>query len=442
MSAGIEAIGAMLRAFEEKLPGIVNNLGVNPQLQKLFQLSVHTPEGAAAGEYLTPQMIDRLNQAPVIMRRRSLTDLLANGELQTVHTSGRTGARAGAKPSIELRSQTEPSMFGSYPTYGHLSEDPLAPTRQKLEVQYPDSGTIIKPDSMISQYGRYGFEPRDKSKLTYTIGDSLDSSKWHTLSDLIGQPGADKYGAHQENSAIGALTDHFKQLKAQRADELGLYHSDGPYGDWYAKPQDRTNWTNEQRYAANDKERELINQLRDEFPDFSSLMNYHGYHGIESGRSRGGNSIESYARLLPRRFGEAGPPLAPFEQAHVPDIPKMINGNPGFGYVETQGHGLTTQDISRVYDYGINPSTATEKKLKNLGIEYVPAVESDNALAKVNAFVKQKPSRSELADYIESLGPDVDGHTAMSMPDVLRNWKTDPNNLPKVADHYAHGGKV
>jgi hypothetical protein len=440
MPLPLEALRAMLKAFEAKLPALGESLGVNPQLQKLFALSTHGPEGQAVGEHLSPQMIERLSSAPAIMRRRSLTDLLANGELQTVHTSGRTGARAGAKPSIELRSQTEPSMFGGNPTYGHLSEDPFAPAKRKLELSYPDSGTIIKPDAMISQYGRYGFEPRDKSKLTYTLGDSLDSSRWHQLSENIGQP--EFYGAHQENSAIGALTDHFKQLKAQRADELGLCHSSDPYGGWYAKPQDKTGWTNEQRYAANTQERELMDQLRDEFPDFSQFINHQGYRGIESGRTRGGTPVESFARLIPRRFGEQGLPLAPYEEAHIPNIPKMINGNPGFGYVETQGHGLTTQDIGRVYDYGINPSTATEKKLKNLGIEYVPAAQPDNPLAKVNAFVKQKPSRVDLADYIESLGPDVDGHTAMSLPDVLRSWTTDPNNLPKVADHYARGGKV
>jgi hypothetical protein len=440
--AGLGSLGAKLAELEAKLPGIVQSLGVNPSLQKLFQLSVHTPEGAAAGERLAPEMVDRLNKAPVIMRRRSLADLLGNGELQNVHTSGRTGSAAGTKRSIEARSQVEPSMFGGYPTYGHVSEDPLLPARSKLEMSYPDKGAIIKPDSMISQYGRYGFEPRDKSKLTFTIGDSLDSSKWYGLSEFIGQPGAEKYGAHQTNAAIGALTDHFKQLKAQRAEELGLHHTDGPYGNWYAKEQDRTGWTRDQMMEANQKERELLDQFRDEFPDFGSLLNYQGYHGIEGGRTYGGAPLEAYPRLLPRRFGEQGPPLAPFEQSHVGEIPKMINGNPDYGYVEAQGHGLTTQDIGKVYDYGIDPSTATEKKLRKLGIEYIPAAAPDNALGQVRDFTKMKPSRSELADFIESLGPEVDGRSAMSLPDVLRDWKTNPMDLPKVADHYAQGGYV
>jgi len=438
--AGIEAIGAMLKALETKLPALVESLGVNPRLQKLFALSTHGPEGQAVGEFMAQPVIDRLNQAPVIMRRRSLTDLLANGDLQTVHTSGRTGAKAGTKRSVDIRSMTEPSTFGGHPTYGHLSEDPFAPAKQKLNLEYPDSGTIIKPDSMISQYGRYGFEPRDKSKLTYTLGDSLDQSQWHQLSEFIGDP--TYYGAHQEDSAIGALTDHFKDLRNKRAEELGLVPS-GYQNGWYAKPQDRAGWTDAQRYEANNKERELLDQFHDEFPDFSSMINYHGYHGIEGGKSSySGNPLESYPRLIPRRFGEQGLPMSPWEEAHIPDIPKMINGNPGIGYVETQGHGLTTQDIGRVYDYGINPSTATEKKLKNLGIEYVPAAQPDNPLAKINAFVKQKPPRSELADYIESLGPEIDGHTAMKIPDVLRSWKVGQDDIPKVADHYAHGGKV
>ena len=432
----LSILGAKLAELEAKLPGIVERLGVNPQLQKLFHLSVYGPDGQAVGEHLTPQVIERLSNAPVVLRRKSLTDLLANGDLQTVHTSNSTGAAAGPKRSIAVRSEVEPSIFGGHPVFGHVSEDPTLPAKQPLTLGYPDSGAIIKPSAMISQYGRYGFVPRDKSKLTYTFGDSLDQSKWHVLSDLIGQP--DYYGPHQENSAIGALTDHFKAMKAQRAEELGIQR--GNDGWWHAKPQDRTGWTDAQRREANAKEYELMDQFRDEFPDFDGLINHYGYHGIPSG-GHSGRQYESYSRLIPRRFGEQGPPMSPFEESHIPELHKLIDGNPGFGYVEVQGHGLNTGDIGKVYDYGINPSTATEKKLKNLGIEYEPVSGPDSVLGQIKAFTKTKSSRPELADFLDSMGK-IDDHRGDSIADSIRNWKTDPMDLPKVADHYYHGGKV
>jgi hypothetical protein len=419
-------LARLVAEAKANMPQLTRFLGINPELQETAQLLTHNTQGQALGPTLTPQQYDRLNAAIPILRRKSLSDL-TSPQLQNVHTSGKTGSAAGVKRSIDIRSQTEPALFGGNPTYGALVDDTKSALGNGLELDYPSiGGTIIKPDTSTVQYGRYGFVPKDKSKLTFTLGDSLDPA-WSRPHGSAANP-ADYVGSHYDDNAMGDLVKHYLKLRDEHIDRMirenpGLKDSKSYLSpNWRELSVDYGLPYDEQRRL-----RELLNN--DLMSGTSSkALQALGLRGIPGHYKDG---VETLPRLLPRRFGDIGPPLSPMEDKQLGNLNSTL-ANKGYGYFEVQGHGLEPSDIDHVVDYGIHPSMATEKKLKKLGIGYDPVVPADSQLNQLDA-AKNLP-----------FGDFVNKARDLGLDDIARqmeSWKAG-REVPKINQSYARGGKV
>lgn len=409
----LAALAKMLAELEAKLPGIVSKTGAPESLQRLFNMQVHSPEGQALGPLMDRATVDRLNNASIVMRRKSLADLSAP-RLQTVHDVQKTGAASGWKESRNRRAEREPAQFGSHPVFGSLTEDTMGPIKTGLEMFYPDRGPLlIAPGYGGRQYGKYGFVPKDKSKFTYTFGDSLD----HGYGDVIANANspAHEYAAQYDGSALGALAQNYYDAKRAKDAELGFtkYGIEMPEGMQY--------WTKEGTDYVNARKAQQM-------PDIDKWLAEYGVNGIPGIYQRHG----SMARLLPRRFGEQGLPLSPAESNDLKRIDNYLGGQQSYGYYEAQGHGLTPDDIDRVIDYSVVPSLSTEKKLKKLGIGYEP-IPANTPLAQLRAVFDADPARAGLSKKAAELG----------FTDVQKALDQGRQDMPvKVVDHYAHGGYV
>lgn len=409
----MSGLGALSKIIAARVPRAEPWVGVRPEVLRLIELQTHDPFGAPLGrDAVREEELKRLLQsATPVLRRKSLTDLL-NGKLQSVHESGRTGAAAGAKRSIVARERLEPGLFGGKgQAYGSLSLDPHK--LSQLTERYPDKGTVIQPDSDNYQYGRYGLVPRDKfDRATFTLGDSLDSSKAGALSpyDLhefmtdLEHP----YTPNWFGSAVWELSDDVVNRSNEAKTGLGEYADSQIY-------------------------RAYGNEFRDALQEL-------GAAGLEPPLGQDYYVPENF-RLLPRRLDDPfSVPMTPSERTSSLRAEKTMT-NPDFGYVEYQMHGDVTPDrIAKVLDYGIAPSTTTEKKLRKLGIDYEPVVSPDSLLGQFSALKKRDAALSEWLAAMEARKGEASDYLLKALPE----WANNPARFKvlRVADHYAHGGAV
>ncbi len=404
--------GALVRIAAARVPRAQPWVGVRPETLRLIELQTHDLLGNPLGRDPAREgaLKDLLQSATPVMRRKSLTDLLA-GKLQSVHESGRTGAAAGARISVQDRAEVEPGLFGDKgQIYGALHADPrkLSPVTES----YPDSGTILAPYTGLSQYGRYGLVPRDKyDRATFTLGDSLDNHHATTL--------------------------HPSELL--RVDETIF---PGAAGNWMGS----TTW-------------ELSDELRNTDADDKELieaLKALGADGINRTPpallprgSYWGGGKKPYiddARMLPRRLDDPlAVPLTPYERDVMRYADVAIDSPDPISYLEYQMHGDVTPDrIARVLDYGTAPSTATEKKLRKLGIDYEPVAGPDTLLGEFNALKKRDAPLKDWLAAMESRRGEATDYLLQALP----KWGEDVAHRRegfkklRVADRYATGGLV
>jgi hypothetical protein len=406
-------LGALARIAAARVPRAQPWVGVRPETLRLIELQTHDLLGNPLGRDPAREgaLKDLLQSATPVMRRKSLTDLLA-GKLQSVHESGRTGAAAGAKRSIEARERLEPGLFGDKgQIYGMLLSDPR--NLSQLTERYPDKGTIIQSNNGAQQYGRYGLVPRDKhDRSTFTLGDSLDNSKAGPLSPYdthefmtdLEHP----YTPNWFGSALWEMSDDVVNRSNKVKTGLGEYADD-------------------QIYRAHG------NEFRDALREL-------GAAGLEPPYGRSYYVQENF-RLLPRRLDNPFQvPMTPSERTNSLRGEKTL-ANPDLGYIEYQLHGDVTPDrIAKVLDYGIAPSTSTEKKLRKLGIDYEPVVGPDALLAQFSALKKRDAELSEWLAAMEARKHEASDYLLKALPD----WANNPARFKmlRVADHYATGGAV
>lgn len=408
----MSGLGALSKIIAARVPRAEPWPGVRPEVLRLIELQTHDPFGAPLGrDAVREEELKRLLQsATPVLRRKSLTDLL-NGKLHSVHESGRTGAAAGAKRSIEARERLEPGLFGDKgQIYGSLLLDPHK--LPKLTERYPDKGTVIQPDSANYQYGRYGLVPRDKfDRATFTLEDSLDNSKAGPLSPYdLHEFMTDLENPYTPNwfgSAVWELSDDV----VNRADAA-----------LDAKPADK------------------YDTLRAYGDEFRGALRELGAGGIQPREGRSHNVPENF-RLLPRRLDDPfSVPMTPSERTSSLRAEKTMT-DPYFGYVEYQMHGDVTPDrIAKVLDYGIAPSVATEKKLRKLGIDYEPVAGPDSLLAQFSALKKRDAELSEWLAAMEARKHEASDYLLKALPE----WTDNPVRFKmlRVADHYAAGGAI
>lgn len=409
-------LGALARIAAARVPRAQPWVGVRPETLRLIELQTHDLLGNPLGRDPAREgaLKDLLQSATPVMRRKSLTDLLA-GKLQSVHESGRTGAAAGARRSVEARSELEPALFGNKgQIYGALHADPrkLSPVTES----YPDSGIILAPSSGLSQYGRYGLVPRDKyDRATFTLGDSLDYSRARGLSP---------YDLHQDMTELEfprGAPNWFGSAAWELADDV-------------------VNSTDTKGLDAYDAK----GVYRSKGDEFRRSLNALGAGGIDPLEARG-EYIPANVRLLPRRLDDPfSVPVTPNERYDAPLLERALN-DPDLGYIEYQMHGDVTPDrIARVLDYGIAPSTATEKKLRKLGIEYEPVAGPDTLLGEFNALKKRDAPLKDWLAAMESRRGEATDYLLKALPE----WGGDSAHRRegfkklRVADRYATGGLV
>lgn len=431
MAGPLELLKQMKAAFQaaraaEPATGAAR-VGVNPELLSTYNLQVHSPAGVPLGPVLTAEQLRALESAQPILRRKSVSDL-SSPRLGNVHSVQKSGAAAGWKKSREVRQEVEPALFGSTDVvYGALVRDPLATLRAPLELAHPERGVpVIKPTSVLSQYGGYGFVPRDRAKLTFTLDDSLDHSRG------VAMGGADSTAGmadgHYDGNALGELLKAYHGERRAAAERLGLPSYSGEY---YARdlPAELRGlpWHASEREA-------FEAAARGEFARFES--EYPASFGARAAPELGLKGLPGYyrgqdamARLVPRRFGEIGPPLSPLETMQLQNLNKYLSGGQPYGYYEVQGHGLTPADIGRVIDYHLEPSSALERKLKKLGIEYEAAPVAGTPLEKLNRAAGAGASVDELRGLASDLGQDQ-----------LARGLGYIKAAPRVAENYARGG--
>jgi hypothetical protein len=406
--------------------------GVNPALQRTFNLQVHAPAGEALGPMMDSVHADMLNQATPLFRRKSLSDL-SQGKLGTVHDVQKTGAAAGWKKSRDLRLQTEPDTFGGHPIYGSMTTDVTAPTRARLSTN--GKTDVIKPDIAVSQYGPYGYVPKDKSKLTYTLGDSLDSLPGGPLVDATSP--AHLYGGHYDDNALGSLANYYHGMRDDEAIKLNLPKYQGEFfGRDLPEELRKLPWNHPDVKMFRDAARLEWDDFSDMYPSrFGPIAQHLGLGGV-------GKHDYEYSqqmpRLIPRTFGTDGMPLSPMEDQSLGDLTKHISGSSPYGYVEVQGHGMTPADIDHVVDYSLTPSSTTEKKLKKLGMGYNPVVPADSDMSKLRDAINSGANNASVRDMATDLGQES----------LAKEFGFRANNAklkdvpPTIGDHYAQGGSV
>lgn len=407
----MSGLGALSKIIAARVPRAQPWPGVRPETLRLIELQTHDPFGASLGRDATrEEELKRLLQsATPVLRRKSLTDLLS-GKLQSVHESGRTGAAAGAKLSAEARAKLEPGLFGDKgQSYGSLLAVPqqLAP----VSLRHPERPAwvqgALRSEGASQQYGRYGLVPHDKyDRATFTLGDSLDNSKAGPLSPYdLHQFMTDlehPYSPNWFGSAAWELSDDVVNRSAEAERALSGLPADDIY--------------------------------RAHGAEFRSTLQELGADGLKPAESY---YAPTNFRLLPRRLDAPFVvPMTPHEKSRSARVERDLAGD-DLGYVEYQLHGDVTPDrISKVIDYGIAPSTATEKKLRKLGIDYEPVAGPETLLAQFSALKKRDAALREWLAAMESRGNEASEYLTRELP----RWPMPNFDSMLVADHYAHGG--
>ena len=378
---------------------------------------------------LTPQEIERIANAEVVLRRKHVGDILGEKRrMLNVHESNKTAAAAGAQRSIDVRSRHEPEMFGGTDVnYGYLTEDPLSTTKRDLAQFYPKTGEpFLVPNDILPQYGQYGFglNDRGRERATFTLADSLDGGRGpYTTADSIVNPISPYHHLALEDSRLYQLakayddkrTKFYNERKAKDSLYEFAHHS------------------------------ELDKIMKDAgfsgtFPDF--LREQEGVEGL-------GNQ---YLRLQPRPVNDPGAlPLMNTERQAL-DLyagdgldALLKRRGPGMttGYVEAQVlGGVGPEDVGRLYDFNYEPSLVMEKRAKKLGIEYVPMPE-DNLY---NLVQRKKPrNMGELSDLLGREGfEDWRYYTLDNGPmrELTRGERQRDKPVPKFGRGFRTGGPV
>lgn len=381
-----------------------------------------SPSGELLTRALMPSEAEMLREAKLLMRRKSLSDIAGpQRRMLNVHESGKTGAAAGVARSKEIRSVAEPQMFGetSNPTYGYLASDPFHSLTDPLSFHYPKTGEeYLSPDNALSGYGSYLFElnPDARRAATFTLDDSLDRSRgnYATASDLL-KAGSDINDSAAQGSKLFELAEKYKDLR-----------------DTVGKQSGFDSW-------------ELNKALREAgHPErFADLLEQHGY-----GLLRRDTGTPQFPRQIPRPLAdlENAPALMPSEIYSIgdkDDLARKLAGKDWGGYIEAQMHEPVTPDmISRVYDLNYEPSLAAEKKVRSLGLEYVPRPRTtaydllkENPVTNVgemyDLFARQMP---------EGIAPGSLRNSAEFGP--LRKWQQDRRSdpVPRFKFGYKRGG--
>ncbi len=342
---------------------------------------------APSVKQLTPQQIEQIANAEVIMRRRHTADILGpDRRMVNVHENRKTAAAAGADRSIAVRSRHEPEMFGGTDVnYGYLTSDPFSTTKIPLEEFYPrnSNSTFLRPYDVLPQYGQYGFRvgPQGRSKTTFTLDDSLDRGRGvYATSESIANPISPYHHIAPDDSRL-------YQLAKEYHDRIDQLHKDAvAAGDWWAQQQGQL------------AERMKAEGYGGTFSDFLEMR-----AGVRPGNQ--------FLRLQPRPVDAPDAiPLMNSERNqldhHAEDgLSRLLNRDDRtgmMGYVEAQMlGGAELGDFDRLYDFNYEPSSALEKKIRKLGLEYVPMPE-DNLY---NLVQRHKPQNmGELTDLLGSKG--------------------------------------
>ena len=284
-------------------------------LSQYATLAAETEDGARP-LVMSPDEAKQIAEARMILRRRNLADLLEKGKLMNMHDI--PDDRRGPD-YVNSRSRLEDRAFGGRDVhYGHLTKDPFGST-YRAGVDW--SRKVVEPNDLLQAYGGFGVEPRPelRGRSTFTLGDSLDEMRGpYSSADLL----------HASSKV--------------------------PYQD-ASVPNSRL-----RRLAAEHQE----NHKDKTFMEFL--------------REQGLPSVNDHVpRLLVRPLADpASVPLLPSERYTInQDLRDLLDRRlkTAFGYVETQTHGnIFPEDIATIHDYRPTPSSALEKKLRKLGINYSP----------------------------------------------------------------------
>lgn len=357
--------------------------------EELVRAGAETADGKLLTRNFNEDEIDRIGRSELIMRRKVLSDLLGpDRRLKSVHETNRTAAAVGPKRSIEVRSRYEPQMFGEKgQTYGYLTNEPYGPMKGPLSVEYPKTGPSrgLAPKSILPMYGQYGVKltPEAKNAATFTLADSLDSSRSHypTANGLLEQG-----GYHQLTMPGSRLHDLALQHQSERERARGLLTED------------------QRAYGENDYIEEL---LRSEGKP-ASMLELLKQYGLDKGLFKDPptpyGQYMQLPRIIPRQVSDPrAVPLSPAEmnQLDKGELAQLMSGDNWLSYIEAQMHGPVTPElIEKVYDFNYEPSSEIERKLRKIGVAYEPRPE-DNVY---NLIKKYRPeTMGELSDI---LGPE------------------------------------
>jgi len=404
---------------------VLKSLGADSPLARLentVRAATTTPEGRILTRSFSPEELQALNNAKVIMRRRSMSDITGpDRRFKSVHESKRTGAAAGPKASAEVRAEREPEMFGSQgQTYGYMTEDPFSTLKVPLTDYYPKKGSsFIAPENMLPQYGQYAFElhPEARSRATLTLDDSLDRTRGGSAraSDLLS-------GVSGEYNTIGVPGSQLWEL-AQKYDAARrrVAESIGPHSD---------EWAVNDAMKAQGLPEDFRHVLREH--NLGVIGNKHLYASY-------------FARQLPRELTDLNKlPLLPTEIKHLSREPlaDVLNQRNPYSYIEAQVHGDVTPDmLSRVYDLGYEPSLAAEKAAKKVGIEYVPRPRA----AYDDITAANPKTRGEFYDLARDLGviTDSDRRHLLDYGPVRKFYgEARDEPMPPFGRSYVRGGLV
>jgi hypothetical protein len=242
-------------------------------------------------------------------------------------------------------------------TYGYLTEDPFATTKNYFSPRYPDRGSgYLAPQSTIPQYGQYALElhPEHRARTTITFDDSLDRTKGNfATADEVLRGGNPYHDSVAEGSMLYELAKHYSQARKDAIEKLGLQKAGMLYG---RDEHDLSKVLNEQGLPSK----------------FAQLMERYGLKPLQDG-----SGTPRFARQVPRVLTELeGSPMMRSELYSLEDIVSLKNKlglRDPMDYVEAQIHGdVTPEHVRRIYDLNYEPSLSTEKAVKKLGIEYVP----------------------------------------------------------------------
>ncbi len=367
------------------------------KLAPVLRASTQSPAGEALTRTLNAQELKALEDATVLIRRKSLADL-KEGRLKSVHESKRTGAPSGPKRSQEVRAVAEPQIFGDKgQTYGYLTDDPFATLKGRFNSYYPDRGVQhFAPQSTLPQYGQYALElhPENRARTTVTLDDSLDRTKGlYANAREILRGDLPQNMSVSEGSVLWDL--------ARQYDELNRVGS--PAG-------------------------------------FQSLMRQYGLEPLGEESLREG-FLKRLPRQVPRVLTDLrGSPLMRSELYFLEDPASLKNKlslRDPTNYVEAQIHGdVTPEHVKRIYDLNYEPSLATEKAVKKLGIEYVPRP-MDTVYDKIKALNPR--TLGELYDLQDRMGVSPQSRVLLREKTELDRVQRAETMLPfKVG--FARGG--